>query len=159
MCGFVGRLTARRFFFIGGLSGLSGLPWVNSVEFGLSSSVYTKDLSRAFEYINTVETGIGHGRPWAHSKRADLGRRSTPVRRVEGVGGGPAGAGHRGVRLLHRDHHCLHRPRPSPAPAGAVYLGVGPGRINPAYKGWRWAKPRSVSCQYSTWSSPVIQHR
>ena len=32
----------------------------NSVEFGLSSSVYTKDISRAFEYINTVETGMVH---------------------------------------------------------------------------------------------------
>ena len=32
----------------------------NSVEFGLSSSVYTKDLARAFEYINTVETGMVH---------------------------------------------------------------------------------------------------
>ena len=32
----------------------------NSVEFGLSSSVYTRDLSRAFEYINTVETGMVH---------------------------------------------------------------------------------------------------
>jgi aldehyde dehydrogenase (NAD+) len=27
----------------------------NSVKFGLSSSVYTRDLNRAFQYINTVE--------------------------------------------------------------------------------------------------------
>jgi len=32
----------------------------NSVEFGLSSSVYTKDISKAYEYINTVETGMVH---------------------------------------------------------------------------------------------------
>ena len=32
----------------------------NNVEFGLSSSVYTRDISRAFEYINTVETGMVH---------------------------------------------------------------------------------------------------
>jgi len=32
----------------------------NSVEFGLSSSVYTKDITRAYEYINTVETGMVH---------------------------------------------------------------------------------------------------
>jgi aldehyde dehydrogenase (NAD+) len=32
----------------------------NSVKFGLSSSVYTKDLTRAFEYINTVEAGMVH---------------------------------------------------------------------------------------------------
>ncbi|MEE3141304.1 MAG: aldehyde dehydrogenase family protein [Chloroflexota bacterium] len=32
----------------------------NSVKFGLSSSVYTKDLTQAFEYINTVESGMVH---------------------------------------------------------------------------------------------------
>ncbi|MEE2928049.1 MAG: aldehyde dehydrogenase family protein [Chloroflexota bacterium] len=32
----------------------------NSVKFGLSSSVYTKDLTQAFEYINTVEAGMVH---------------------------------------------------------------------------------------------------
>lgn len=32
----------------------------NSVEFGLSLSVYTRDLAQAFEYINTVETGTVH---------------------------------------------------------------------------------------------------
>ena len=32
----------------------------NSVEFGLSSSVYTKDITKAYEYINTVETGMVH---------------------------------------------------------------------------------------------------
>ena len=32
----------------------------NSVQFGLSSSVYTKDISRAFQYIDTVETGMVH---------------------------------------------------------------------------------------------------
>ena len=32
----------------------------NNVKFGLSSSVYTKDLSQAFKYINTVEAGMVH---------------------------------------------------------------------------------------------------
>ncbi|NQW18072.1 MAG: aldehyde dehydrogenase family protein [Chloroflexi bacterium] len=32
----------------------------NSVEFGLSSSIYTKDLTVAHQYINTVETGMVH---------------------------------------------------------------------------------------------------
>jgi aldehyde dehydrogenase (NAD+) len=32
----------------------------NSVKFGLSSSVYTRDLNRAFQYINTVEAGMVH---------------------------------------------------------------------------------------------------
>ena len=32
----------------------------NDVEFGLSSSVYTSDLVRAHEYINTAETGMVH---------------------------------------------------------------------------------------------------
>jgi alpha-ketoglutaric semialdehyde dehydrogenase len=32
----------------------------NSVEFGLSSSVYTRDLLQAYEYINTAEAGMVH---------------------------------------------------------------------------------------------------
>ena len=32
----------------------------NSVEFGLSSSVYTRDITEAFKYIDTVETGMVH---------------------------------------------------------------------------------------------------
>jgi aldehyde dehydrogenase (NAD+) len=32
----------------------------NNVKFGLSSSVYTRDLTRAFQYINTVEAGMVH---------------------------------------------------------------------------------------------------
>ncbi len=32
----------------------------NSVKFGLSSSVYTRDLPRAYRYINTVEAGMVH---------------------------------------------------------------------------------------------------
>ena len=32
----------------------------NNVKFGLSSSVYTKDLTRAFQYVNTVEAGMVH---------------------------------------------------------------------------------------------------
>jgi len=32
----------------------------NNVKFGLSSSIYTKDLTQAFQYINTVEAGMVH---------------------------------------------------------------------------------------------------
>ena len=32
----------------------------NGVKFGLSSSVYTRDLPQAFRYVNTVETGMVH---------------------------------------------------------------------------------------------------
>ena len=32
----------------------------NSVKFGLSSSVYTRDLPRAYRYINTVDAGMVH---------------------------------------------------------------------------------------------------
>ncbi|MDP6513905.1 MAG: aldehyde dehydrogenase family protein [SAR202 cluster bacterium] len=32
----------------------------NNVKFGLSSSIYTMDIPQAFQYINTVETGIVH---------------------------------------------------------------------------------------------------
>ena len=32
----------------------------NSVEFGLSSSIYTKDLTQAYRYVDQVEAGIVH---------------------------------------------------------------------------------------------------
>ena len=32
----------------------------NQVQFGLSSSIYTRDIPKAFQYINTVETGMVH---------------------------------------------------------------------------------------------------
>ncbi|GIT69898.1 MAG: hypothetical protein Ct9H300mP27_10020 [Chloroflexota bacterium] len=32
----------------------------NDVQFGLSSSVYTRDLPQAFKYVNTVEAGMVH---------------------------------------------------------------------------------------------------
>ena len=32
----------------------------NNVKFGLSSSIYTRDLTQAFEYINTVDAGMVH---------------------------------------------------------------------------------------------------
>ena len=32
----------------------------NNVKFGLSSSVYTRDLTRAFQYVNTVDAGMVH---------------------------------------------------------------------------------------------------
>ena len=32
----------------------------NSVQFGLSSSIYTRDLTRAFQYVDQVEAGMVH---------------------------------------------------------------------------------------------------
>jgi len=32
----------------------------NGVQFGLSSSIYTRDIPQAFQYVNTVETGMVH---------------------------------------------------------------------------------------------------
>ena len=32
----------------------------NGVQFGLSSSIYTKDLTQAFRYVDQVEAGIVH---------------------------------------------------------------------------------------------------
>jgi ribosomal protein S2 len=36
------------------------LDAANSCEFGLTSSIYTRDLSRSFRYIHEIETGITH---------------------------------------------------------------------------------------------------
>ena len=65
----------------------------NSVKFGLSSSVYTKDLTQAFEYVNTVETGMVHINsptlggevhlPFGGLKSSGVGHREQGVEAVE----------------------------------------------------------------------------
>ena len=65
----------------------------NSVEFGLSSSVYTRDLAQAFEYVNTVETGMVHVNsptlggevhlPFGGLKSSGVGHREQGVAAVE----------------------------------------------------------------------------
>lgn len=65
----------------------------NSVEFGLSSSVYTRDLTQAFEYVNTVETGMVHINsptlggevhlPFGGLKSSGVGHREQGVAAVE----------------------------------------------------------------------------
>ena len=93
----------------------------NSVEFGLSSSVYTRDISRAFEYINTVETGMVHVNAPTLGGEVHL-----PFGGLKSSGVGQREQGTEAFRLLHRDHHGLHRPRRGGQAAGAVYLmGAG----------------------------------
>ena len=65
----------------------------NSVKFGLSSSVYTRDLTQAFEYVNTVETGMVHINsptlggevhlPFGGLKSSGVGHREQGVAAVE----------------------------------------------------------------------------
>ena len=65
----------------------------NSVKFGLSSSVYTKDLNRAFQYINTVEAGMVHVNaptlggevhlPFGGLKSSGVGQREQGVEAVD----------------------------------------------------------------------------
>ena len=65
----------------------------NSVKFGLSSSVYTKDLHRAFRYVNTVEAGMVHINsptlggevhlPFGGLKSSGVGHREQGVAAVE----------------------------------------------------------------------------
>ena len=65
----------------------------NSVKFGLSSSVYTRDLAQAFEYVNTVETGMVHINsptlggevhlPFGGLKSSGVGHREQGVAAVE----------------------------------------------------------------------------
>ena len=75
----------------------------NSVEFGLSSSVYTRDISRAFEYINTVETGMVHVNAPTLGGEVHL-----PFGGLKSSGVGQTRTGYRGLRLLHRDDYRLH---------------------------------------------------
>jgi aldehyde dehydrogenase (NAD+) len=65
----------------------------NNVQFGLSSSVYTRDLPRAFEYINTVESGMVHVNaptlggevhlPFGGLKASGVGQREQGVEAVD----------------------------------------------------------------------------
>ena len=65
----------------------------NSVEFGLSSSVYTKDLTQAFQYIDTVESGMVHVNaptlggevhlPFGGLKSSGVGQREQGVEAVD----------------------------------------------------------------------------
>ena len=65
----------------------------NSVKFGLSSSVYTRDLPRAFRYINTVEAGMVHVNaptlggevhlPFGGLKASGVGQREQGVEAVD----------------------------------------------------------------------------
>ena len=65
----------------------------NSVKFGLSSSVYTRDIPRAFRYINTVEAGMVHVNaptlggevhlPFGGLKASGVGQREQGVEAVD----------------------------------------------------------------------------
>ena len=65
----------------------------NNVKFGLSSSVYTKDLTQAFQYINTVEAGMVHVNaptlggevhlPFGGLKSSGVGQREQGVEAVD----------------------------------------------------------------------------
>lgn len=65
----------------------------NNVKFGLSSSVYTRDLPRAFRYINTVEAGMVHVNaptlggevhlPFGGLKASGVGQREQGVEAVD----------------------------------------------------------------------------
>jgi len=65
----------------------------NSVKFGLSSSVYTRDIPRAFRYINTVEAGMVHVNaptlggevhlPFGGLKSSGVGQREQGVEAVD----------------------------------------------------------------------------
>ena len=65
----------------------------NSVKFGLSSSIYTKDLTQAFQYINTVDAGMVHVNaptlggevhlPFGGLKASGVGQREQGVEAVD----------------------------------------------------------------------------
>ena len=76
----------------------------NSVKYGLSSSIYTNDAAKMFEFIDRIETGI------THVNSPTVGERGAAAfRRHEGHGRGPSRNGPRGHRFLHRAENGLHR--------------------------------------------------
>ena len=93
----------------------------NSVKFGLSSSVYTRDLTQAFEYVNTVETGMVHINsptlggevhlPFGGLKSSGVGHREQGVAAVEFFSE---------VITVYVDYAG------APSPAGQIHLGNCP---------------------------------
>ena len=65
----------------------------NNVEFGLSSSIYTRDLTQAFQYVNSIEAGMVHINsptlggevhlPFGGLKSSGVGHREQGVEAVE----------------------------------------------------------------------------
>ncbi len=65
----------------------------NNVKFGLSSSIYTKDITQAFQYINTVDAGMVHVNaptlggevhlPFGGLKASGVGQREQGVEAVD----------------------------------------------------------------------------
>ena len=75
----------------------------NNVQFGLSSSVYTRDLPLAYRYINTVEAGMVHVNAPTLGGEVHL-----PFGGLKASGIGPAGAGSGGGGFFQRGNHGLH---------------------------------------------------
>ncbi len=76
----------------------------NGVRYGLATSVFTRDLDRALDLADRIDTGSGARQP------ADLrGRSARAVRRREGVRTGPPRAGQSRARVLHVVAHDLDR--------------------------------------------------
>jgi aldehyde dehydrogenase (NAD+) len=60
------------------------LEVANGVEFGLSSSIYTGDVSKVFEFIDRIETGITHV-----NSSTTGGEAQVPFGGIKGTGVGP----------------------------------------------------------------------
>jgi aldehyde dehydrogenase (NAD+) len=60
------------------------LTVANEVKFGLSSSIYTRDVAKVFEFVDHIETGITHV-----NSSTTGGEAQVPFGGVKGTGIGP----------------------------------------------------------------------
>ena len=81
-----------------------GIRVANSVAYGLSGSIYTQDVNKAFTAMRDFETGIFYVNSSTIGAEVHL-----PVRRHQGHGQRPPRGGHRRPRRLHRVEVDLRR--------------------------------------------------
>ena len=94
----------------------------NGIEYGLSSSIYTRDVNHAFRAMRDLDTGIMYINAGTTGAEIQL-----PFGGIKGTGNGHREAGTRGARHLHGVEVDLHRLL-GQAAAGADRQPVGRGR-------------------------------
>jgi len=109
------------------VSGLQeALDVANSTQYGLSMSIYTNDLRKAFHAMDEMQSGIVYVNAPTIGAEIQL-----PFGGVKNTGNGPSRGGHRGPGRVHGVEDDLRRLQ-RPAPAGPDrHGGIVPSRSRP----------------------------
>ena len=134
---------------------------LNQIRYGLSSSIYTRDVNTAFRAMRDFETGIVYVNAGTIGAETHL-----PVRRLEGDRQRPPRGGPRRARHVHRvevDLRRLLRPAPAradrqPAELNREARGRRPGRRGLVVRAPRGARIDPIASQLPRASIPAISH-